>query len=133
MRTVLKPFAFWACAIAVVWAIFAVFGIHVQTTSESFAERAGMPLFEAQGNALNVRLHPTPAKWPSEARTIYWAARLNIPVEVSVPDGNGRFAFKVSGLSKEHDFIVPCESKLNCARVLRSAGSSLPTELSSSS
>ncbi len=49
-------------------------GIAVKTTSEAFVTRADMPLFEAKGGKMNVRMAPTPAAWPEETATMYRAA-----------------------------------------------------------
>jgi hypothetical protein len=132
MRTLYKSLLLIFAGVAAVYGYFVVFGIRVEATSESFVERAGMPLIETDGGSLRARLHPTPAKWPSEARTIYRAAQLGIPVQVTVPDGSGAFSFLVTGLSAEHDFFVPCESKPHCVRVLESTGFRVPPEFSSS-
>lgn len=130
MRRDQKLLLFIVVVITITGGYLALWGIRVETTSDSFAERVGMPLFETRGHSMNVRLNVTPAAWPAEARRIYWAARMNIPVEVHLLNRGRDVTFSISGMSAEHDFIVPCDSQADCARVLEYAGSRLPAELS---
>lgn len=106
-----------------------VYGITVSTTAEAFVTRSDMPLFEIQGRKMNVRLAPTPAKWPEETATMYRAASLSIPVHVEVQSKDGSKAFTIVGLSKEGDFLIPCLSRTECRQILKAAQFEIPEQL----
>jgi hypothetical protein len=105
-------------------------GIVVATTPDAFVERVGMPLFEKHEGRMNVRLGVTPAPWPEEARTMYRAAILKLPVKVELlSKTNRKIYFEIMGLSEDGDFLVPCFSKTECMSILESADIRIPPEL----
>jgi hypothetical protein len=91
--------------------------------------RADMPLFETNGNKLNVRMAPTPAPWPEETATMYRAASLGVPVRVVMQSGKTSISFSISGLSKEGDFVIPCVSAKECRAILQAAQMKIPEQL----
>ena len=104
-------------------------GVRVETTSAAFAQRAGSALYEVTPENMHVQFEVTPSKEPSEAGWIYLAAQYGIPVVVTVPFKGRKLAFRISGLSPQGDFVVPCSSKVECADILLANDFRLPPGL----
>ncbi len=106
-------------------------GIVVETTPDSFVVRANMPVFELKNGKMNVRMAPTPAKWPEETATIYRAASYGVPVKVKLQSPSGIVFFDVDGLSAEGDFLIPCDSARTCRSILQAVQMDVPEQLNS--
>lgn len=72
-------------------------GIAVETTSESFVVRSEMPLFQIKNSKMNVRMAPTPEKWPEETATIFRAAKYGVPVTLKLRSATGIVFVDVHG------------------------------------
>lgn len=107
-----------------------LFGVHIDTTGASFVPQSDSPYFVVTPQGMHVQLGVTPSKDPSEAGWIYLAAEYGVPIDVTIPLRERKFEFRITGLSPEGDFVVPCSSKAKCAEILLATDFELPPELS---
>jgi hypothetical protein len=114
--------------LAVAWMKFV--GVHFETTHLAFVRETESPLFVVTPKEMHVQFEVTPSKDPSEAGWIYLAAKYGMPVVVTVPFEGRKTSFRITGLSPRGDFVVPCDSKAECAKILLANRFDLPPELS---
>ena len=104
----------------------------LQTTSDAFVDPKGRAFRTDDVGRMWVFLGPTPSKFPPEALNIYARATAGLATRIAMRHNDGRVDLVVESLSPNGDFMIPCNDKEHCRRILLAVGLRLPLELQAS-
>lgn len=88
------------------YVILRIVGLGIATTADAFAN----PVVERSEAAAELRriyyLNITPAPWPPEAAWIHRAAKMGIPVKISLQGKTEQLKFTISGVDQNGHLLV---------------------------
>ncbi len=101
----------------------------LQTTPDAFVDPKGRLFRTDDADRMWVFLAPTPSKFPPETLNIYARATAGMATRIAMQHLDGRIDLVVQSLSPDGDFMIPCNDKEHCRRILLAVGLRLPLEL----